>query len=57
MTIHETSNYIDALPDLIDNYNTAFHKGIQTYPDKVKQRDEDIFNLTQKRFIDAKMMK
>ena len=54
MTVHETSNYIDALPDLIDNYNTSFHKGIQTSPDKVKQRDKDIFKLTQQRFIDAK---
>ena len=54
LSMHTTTKYIDVLPKLIENYNLSYHSGIKKIPAEVKNKDEDIIKLINRRYNDAK---
>ena len=54
MEMHNTTNYIDVLPDIVKNYNMAYHSGIKKAPIDVKDEDQDVLNIFLKRYQLAK---
>ena len=42
MLMHNTSRYIDVLPDIIHSYNNSFHTSIKMKPNEVKEVDNKI---------------
>ena len=53
MIAYNTSRYIDVLPNIVSNYNNTYHSTIKKEPIKVKQTDEDIFNITRQKYMKA----
>ena len=43
--MHNTTTYINVLPDIVYNYNHSVNSGIQKIPAKVTKEDPDVFNL------------
>ena len=54
MSMHNTTNYIDVLQKIIYNYNHAYHSGIKKKPIDVKEEDESIIELTNRKYNKAK---
>lgn len=40
MTTNNTTKWIDVLPQIVENYNSSYHKAIKTEPDKVDNNKE-----------------
>ena len=51
--MHNTTTYINVLPNLIHSYNNNFHSGIKMIPSDVKDTDENITALMQNRYEKA----
>ena len=54
MSMYNTTKYIDVLPKIVNNYNTAYHSGIKKAPNEVKDEDEEEIELTRRKYIKAK---
>ena len=55
MVMYNTRKYINVLPKLVYNYNSSYHSGIKKVPNHVEEDDEDIINLTNKKYNKAKL--
>ena len=53
MVAYNTSEYIDVLNDIVQNYNNTYHSGIKKEPINVKHEDEEVFNITRQKYINA----
>jgi hypothetical protein len=53
LTSHNTTKYIDVLPDIVYNYNNGYHSGIKKVPAEVEEEDRDILELNNKKYIKA----
>ena len=53
MLMHNTTKYIDALEDLVYNYNTSINRGIKLKPNEVKDHDQRIINLFNEKHFDG----
>jgi hypothetical protein len=51
LTAYHTNNYISVLDKIIKNYNTSFHKGIQSIPSK--PNNERISEINYKKLLEA----
>ena len=51
LTAYHTNNYISVLDKIIKNYNTSFHKGIQSIPSK--PNNEKISEINYKKLLEA----
>jgi len=54
MEMHNTTMYIDVLPNIVKNYNMAYHSGIKKAPIDVKDEDQDVLNIFLKKYQLAK---
>ena len=54
MVAYNTSKYIDVLNDIVQNYNNTYHSGIKKEPINVKHEDEEVFNITRQKYINAR---
>ena len=50
---YSTSKYIDVLQDIVSNYNNTYHSTIKKAPIKVKQTDDDVFDITREKYMKA----
>ena len=53
MVAYNTSKYIDVLQDIVSNYNNTYHSTIKKAPSKVEETDDDIFDITRKKYMKA----
>jgi len=51
--MHNTTKFINALPDLVYNYNSSKHSGIKAIPKDVQTTDKDITALQKERYKKA----
>ena len=51
--MHNTTKYIDVLPNLIPSYNNSYHSGIKKIPSEVKENDDKITSLIQSKYNQA----
>ena len=54
-TMYNTTKYINVLPKIMHGYNNSYHSGIKKVPVKVEQDDEEVLDLTNKRYGKAKL--
>ena len=54
MTMYNTTKYINVLPQIIHGYNNTYHSGIHKTPNKVEEDDEEVIELTHKKYVKAK---
>ena len=54
MAMYNTTKYIDVLSKIVYNYNSSYHSGIKTAPNKVEEEDEKLIELTRKKIEKAK---
>ena len=52
LTAYKTNNYINVLNDLVENYNSSYHKGIKSSPNNPNEKLIDQINL--KKYFKAK---
>ena len=52
--MYNTTKYIVVLPKIINNHNSAYHSGIKKAPNEVKDEDEEVIELTRRKYIKAK---
>ena len=48
VAVHNKTKYINAIGDLVENYNTSYHSGIKMMSDDVKNNDDKVIKLTTK---------
>ena len=53
MLMHNTTKYIDALDDLVYNYNNSINRGIKLKPNEVTYNDQRIINLFNEKHFDG----
>ena len=53
-TMYNTTKYINVLPQIIHGYNNTYHSGIKKIPNQVEDEDEDVIELTNRKYNDAK---
>lgn len=54
MEMHNTTNYIDILSKIVQNYNLAYHSGIKKAPSEVEDDDRDVLNIYSDKYSLAK---
>ena len=54
MTMYNITQYINVLPQIIHGYNNTYHSGIRKTPNKVEEDDEEVIDLTHKKYVKAK---
>ena len=54
LEMHNTTKYIDVLPEIIKGYNNSYHSGIKKTPNEVKGNDENIDEILFKKYMKAK---
>jgi len=53
MILQNTTKYIDALPDIVYNYNNSLNRGVKAKPNEVKDEDKNIIALTNQKYNKA----
>ena len=53
-TMYNTTKYINVLPQIIYGYNSSYHSGIKKIPNKVEEEDEEVLEVMNKRYAQAK---
>ena len=54
MAMYNTTKYINMLHKIIHGYNNSFHSGIKRIPAEVGKNDDDIIQLTNRKYNKAK---
>ena len=54
LEMHNTTKYIDVLPKLVYNYNHSYHSAIKKKPIEVTNEDENVIELTNRKWVKAK---
>ena len=54
LAMHNTTNYIDVLPNIVNNYNLAYHSGIKKAPTDVEDNDKSVLDIFMKKYNLAK---
>ena len=54
MSMHNTTKYINVLSKIVDNYNNTYHTTIKMKPIDVKNNEETITRIINKRYNQAK---
>ena len=52
--MYNTTKYINVLPQIIHGYNNTYHTGIKKIPNQVEEEDEDVIELTNRKYNKAK---
>ena len=53
LIMHNTSNYFDVLPQIMESYNTSFHAGIKNIPEEVGETDEKVNQMYLENYLKA----
>ena len=53
-TMYNTTKYINVLPQIIHGYNNTYHSGIKKIPNQVEEDDDDVIELTNRKYNKAK---
>ena len=54
LTMYNTTKYINVLPQIIHGYNSSYHSGIKRAPNKVQEDDEEVLEIMNKKYVQAK---
>jgi len=53
-SMYNTTKYINVLPQIIHGYNNTYHSGIKKIPNQVEEDDDDVIELTNRKYNKAK---